>query len=284
MGARQSGSFICAVGGTFETEINGYKYHIYSNVGSFNFSMSCNPSNDQLEVLVVGGGQNGRFAAGGESGGGGGAAGVVFNQFVPLPTGSYTMVVGAASGNSTFASSTAYSILAYGAASGQGGNSDFGSGSAAPQPSQGNAGGNAGNNGGGGAGGVSATGSNGIVTGRGGNGGDGLYVPQFAILNTVYPSYSGDFSQISYFFGGFPDGWYGGGGSGIGTAEYGGGGKGGGAYIGDRYNVGGIILRRQDAIPNTGGGGAGGGSAPFFNPAGNGAKGMIIIRYRFSSI
>lgn len=272
MGARQSGSFICAVGGTFETEINGYKYHIYSNVGSFNFSMSCNPSNDQLEVLVIGGGQNGRFA-GSESGGGGGAGGVVFNQFVPLSTGSYTIFVGAASGNSRFASGSAYDILAYGAASGQGGNSDFGTGSAAPQPSQGNAGGNAGNNGGGGAGGVSAVGGTGL-TRRGGEGGDGIYLPQFAILNTI------DFGTYTK-FGGFPDGWYGGGGSGIGQAEYGGGGLGGGGYTGveivGQFDV-------MDAIPNTGGGGAGGGAAPFFNRAGNGAKGMIIIRYRFSSI
>jgi hypothetical protein len=271
MGARQSGSFICAVGGTFETEINGYKYHIYSDVGSFNFSMSCNPSNDQLEVLVIGGGQNGRNAFP-ESGGGGGAGGVVFNQYVALPTGSFTMVVGAASGNSTFATTSSSSILAFGAASGQGGNSDFGSGSAAPQPSQGNKGGNAGNNGGGGAGGVSAAGSDGSNN-QGGNGGDGIYIPQFAILNTI------DFGTYTK-FGGFPDGWYGGGGSGIGQGNYGSGGKGGGGYTGveivGQFDV-------MDAIPNTGGGGAGGGTT-FGNRAGNGAKGMIIIRYRFSSI
>jgi len=272
MGARQSGSFICAVGGTYETEINGYKYHIYSNIGSFNFSMSCNPSNDQLEVLVVGGGGNGGFDT--DAGGGGGAGGVVFNQYVALPTGSYTMVVGGASSNSTFAASSAYSILAYGRASGNGGNADGGAGGIAPFPSQGNNGGDAsGNNGGGGGGGVSEVGGTGL-TRRGGDGGDGLYVPSFAILNTI------DFGTYTK-FGGFPDGWYGGGGSGIGQAEYGAGGAGGGGYTGvevvGQFDV-------MDAIPNTGGGGAGGGAAPFFNRVGRGAKGMVIIRYRFSSI
>ena len=276
MGARQSGSFICAVGGTFETEINGYKYHIYSNVGSFNFSMSCNPSNDQLEVLVVGGGGNGGFDT--DAGGGGGAGGVVYNQYVSLPTGSYTMIVGNTAANSIFATGSVYNVLAYGRASGNGGNADSGAGGIAPQPSQGNNGGDASSdNGGGGGGGVSEVGGTGL-TREGGKGGDGLYVPSFGILNTL--TYGGQ----TYVFGGYPDGWYGGGGSGIGQANYGGGGQGGGGFRGDFITVGGVNIIRQDALPNTGGGGAGGGAAPFFNPAGTGAKGMIIIRYRFSSI
>ena len=267
-GARSSGSFICAVGGTYETTIGGFKYHIYSNTGTTTFSMSCNPSNDYLQVLVIGGGGNG--ASDTDSGGGGGAGGVVFNQFVSVPTGSYNMTVGGAASNSVFALSTAYSIIAYGRASGGGGNADFGPGGVAPYPGQGNNGGDAGDNGGGGAGGVSEPGYNGSFR-QGGNGGNGIYLPQFAILNTI------DFGTYTK-FGGFPDGWYGGGGSGIGQANYGGGGLGGGGYTGEEV-VGQFDV--MDAIPNTGGGGAGGGAAPFFNRAGRGAKGMIIIRYPY---
>jgi len=269
VGARSSGSFIDAVGGTHETTIGGFKYHIYSNTGTATFSMSYNPSNDYLQVLVIGGGGNGGSDP--DAGGGGGAGGVVFNQFVSIPTGSYNMVVGGASGNSTFASSSAYSILAYGRASGGGGAADFGTGSAAPFPGQGYDGGDAGNNGGGGAGGVSEKGFNGSNN-QGGDGGDGIYLPQFAILNTV------SFISPTYVqFGGFPDGWYGGGGSGIGQGAYGSGGDGGGGYHGfevpGQFDV-------MDAIPNTGGGGAGGGTT-FGNRSGRGAKGMIIIRYPY---
>ena len=276
-GARSSGSFICASGGDFETVVGGFKYHIYSNVNTSEFSMSCNPSNDNLQVLVVGGGANG--ASDSDAGGGGGAGGVVFNQFVSIPTGSYFMAVGSHSVTSTFASGSIYSIRAFGAASGGGGNADFGTGSAAPFPGQGNRGGDAANNGGGGGGGVSTTGGNGSNN-QGGNGGEGIYLPQFAILNTVYPNYPNLLAQVSYFFGGFPDGWYGGGGSGIGQGAYGGGGQGGGGYHDNEYNIGGTIIDVMDAIPNTGGGGAGGGTT-FGNRGGAGARGMIIIRYPY---
>lgn len=275
--SRVSGSYICATGGTFTTDIDGYKYHIYSNAGSFSFNMTCNPLNDTIEVLVVGGGENGFSGRGG-----GGAGGVVNNRYVALPTGSYTMTVGNIGLDSTFAASSAYSITAYGGASGRGGNIPNGAGEIAPYPSQGNDGGNALVTAGGGGGGASEVGKVGQDTApsTGGNGGDGIYLPQFAILNTVFPYYPNDPSApVSYFFGGYPDGWYGGGGSGIAPAQYGNGGAGGGAFRNSPrfryYDV-------MDALHNTGGAGAGG--IPPGNRVGNGSRGMIIIRYRFSPV
>ena len=65
----------------------GYEYHTFTSSGSLTVQRS-----GKVEVLLIGGG-----GGGGSGGGGGGGAGQVFNDFVVLEAGTYSVNVGAGS-------------------------------------------------------------------------------------------------------------------------------------------------------------------------------------------
>jgi hypothetical protein len=273
------------------TSLDGYRYHTYTTTGTSGFTPAVTGN---VEVLVVGGG-----GAGGRNGtvdgaGGGGAGGVLYCQNYPVTSGQqYTVVVGA--GGLGVASPNTLSndgnpsqfgtLWAMGGGRGGGetnprtgypGGSGGGAGGYASKPGgpgipgQGNAGGACIGPGDGGGGGAGGAGGNGYY----GYGGHGRFFPQFASV------------------GGFPAGWFGGGGgasgdvrngvrgSAAGRGGIGGGGSGAPATTGGTAQSGGA---------NTGGGG--GGAAGSGNPTypsvgsviapGSGGSGIVIVRYRY---
>jgi hypothetical protein len=273
------------------TSLDGYRYHTYTTTGTSGFSPAVTGN---VEVLVVGGG-----GAGGRNGtvdgaGGGGAGGVLYCQNYPVTSGQqYTVVVGA--GGLGVASPNTLSndgnpsqfgtLWAMGGGRGGGetnprtgypGGSGGGAGGYASKPGgpgipgQGFGGGactGPGDGGGGGAGGAGGNGNYGF-------GGHGRFFPQFASV------------------GGYPAGWFGGGGgasgdprntvrsTAAGKGGIGGGGNGAPATTGGTAQSGGA---------NTGGGGGGAaGSGNVSYPTvgsviapGSGGSGIVIVRYRY---
>ena len=256
-------SQVIATGGTV-TNVGAYRIHTFTSNGTFTVS-ACG----YVDVLVVAGGG----AGGSAQKGGGGAGGLIYtnmavfdNQVIPIVVGSgggFSYPASSNGSDSTFGALTAIGgggggcwMSHGGAVGGSGGGgvcpNPFGAGT----PGQGWAGGsgtgdlsvNSTGGGGGGAGGAGTDGQAHLP----GNGGDGLEFPQFAAV------------------GGYPAGWFagGGGGGGLGPASpadpVGLGGKGGG---GDGGNYGTPDYVGQDGKANTGGGGTSGGS------------GIVIVRY-----
>jgi len=257
-----------AIGGTVTT-IGDYRYHTFTSSDTFTVVSGTS----SVEYLVVaGGGGGGRF------GGGGGAGGYISAATVVSPN-SYTVTVGAGGAgwvgdaqsggnagngtNSSFASSTAIGgggagnygnpTGSNGASGGSGGGAGISntsgslSGGSATS-GQGNAGGGSpgtvGSPGGGG-GGAGAAGTSGNTTGQGGNGSTWLNGTTYA-----------------------------GGGSGSQPSSNLSGGSGGG---GTGFRAGVSRTSEIDGVANTGGGGGGGrDNSP---SAGNGASGIVIIRY-----
>lgn len=234
----------------------------------------------KVEVLVVGGGGG----AGADVGGGGGAGGLIYDPaFLVTPGTSYSVTVGAGGsagapgangGNSVFGTLTAfgggggsyyYDCVGRDGGSGGGGNPTSPNsyrtdglrrgglavaGQGFPGSGQGS-----------GAGGVGGSGAGGIGTpqnNNGSNGGNGLYFPQFAAV------------------GGFPAGWFaGGGGAGSSAAtSIGLGGLGGGTGSSELVTG---RLSGGSGIPNTGGGAGSSGNGA--NSGGVGGSGIIIVRY-----
>jgi hypothetical protein len=265
---------LVASGGTVATS-GAYTVHTFTTSGSF--TISSNPTNKTLEILIVAGGGGG---GGGHAGGGGGGGGLISSTAVSATSGTYTITVGgggtggsgpplAGSNSSAFGSTAigggrggqeSYNPGGTGGSGGGGcgvlGNHTGGSGTAG----QGYAGGS-GNNSisggygvGGGGGGAGQAGANAFNSGGygGGNGGNGL---SSSITGTAV-----------YYAGG------GGGGGWIGYVYGGIGGLGGGGY-----SVSGSVGLPGTA--NTGGGGAGGDAGASPRGGGAGGSGIVIIRY-----
>ena len=280
------GPYVRTVSAAMEVPVtlDGYRYHVYKNVGISGFTAAFT---GEVEVLIVGGGGAG---GGGDVGAGGGAGGVIYRESYPVNANTrYNVIVGAGAvgiqssssvgpngENSSFDKLVAIGGgggagwgRGYGAAGGSGGASTYNAASgvyALPGVrGQGHAGGKFGlpandypQPGGGGAGGPGSAAD--ATSRRAGDGGYGVYIPAFASI------------------GGDPAGWFGGGGAGgvesgnnpgrdIGLGGLGGGGDGG------RQNP---SIIAQAGTANTGGGG--GGEDP--EKGGNGGSGIVAIRYR----
>jgi hypothetical protein len=230
-----------------------------------------------FELLVVAGGG----AGGAGIGGGGGAGGLIYTSLTDIPIGITQVIIGdggAGAGgtngnngqNSRFSTITAfgggragYGNGSTGSNGGSGGGGWGGESQSGPFQSgtgslgQGNSGGIGYNSRGGGGGGAGSAGTSATGVGTGlGIGGSGSYVASFAAI------------------GGFPSGWFAGGGSsgiiGVNTTVLTPPGGGGGG-IGNSFTVG------TTGSTNTGAGGGGGtngGSA-----GGKGGSGIVAIRY-----
>jgi len=248
-----------ATGGTKTTSGN-YCIHKFTTIGNDTFVI---PSGSlTVDVLVVAGGGGGAMS---NRGGGGGAGGVLYSSNLSASSSNTIIVGGGGVAETQGSNSSAFSLLAIGGGSGARGNGGSGGGSYSGLGVHGLGTSGQGNNGGdgivtyiawpGGGGGAGATGANGI-SGTAGNGGIGLEYSQFASV------------------GGFPVGWFcGGGGSGsdsrystiAGTGGAGGGGNGNSTGNG------------SPGVANTGGGG-GGAAAPGY-VGGAGGSGIVIVRY-----
>jgi len=313
---------LTATGGTTSTYTSGsikYKTHVFESSASPGFqvtSLATGSFPNSVDVLLAGGGGSGNAP----NGGGGGGGGVIYSTAIPVSITSYPIVVGAGGAALNPSSdsgppgnpgvdTTAFSLTAGGgggggnrtgtgatgrATNGSSGGSGFGN---APTPAPGNGTGGTGGagnpNGGGGGGG-----------GAGGNGSPGnSFSPDSSdggagILNSILGT--------SYYWAG------GGGGSGAPTPGPGnsckggiGGGGGGGRYFpapnpegsggahgGSAYKSNPLTAKNtldcsltNAGAENTGGGGgaAGGGYGGATNViAGNGGKGIVIVRYEIS--
>ena len=279
--------FVRARGGqVFDEEENGvtWRYHKFTRHANNTFIVENAPEDTTVEVLVVGGGGGGakrRFGGGGGGGAGGFVAGTetlvpgTYTAFVGLGGRGGTNNVGAPAPAGTNSSIFSFDAVGGGGGgapgqalgSGDGGSGGSGGGAGRGSRSPGSGTINQGNNGGlgdgtgsvvaasrgGGGGGATQVGENSITTAglsRGGNGGDGA----------EWPSGSDE-----YYAGG---GGAGGQTSDISAGRTAVGGLGGG---GDAETA---TEGPQDGAPNTGGGGGAGGTV-----GGNGANGVVIVRY-----
>ena len=257
-----------------------YWYHAFTGSGIFKpqLNLTC----DVLQVAGGGGGGGAQY-----EGGGGGAGGVVAFASQSLTSANYTVTVGAGGagganasrgsngGNSQFASLTPISVgggsggnrnSVNGASGGSGGGGTYSGGSGGSGTSgQGNAGGSwvGGGGEGGGGGGAGSAGSNNTPNVKPGDGGAGVSTV------TNWGSLANTLTTTAIGVSGFIAGGGGGGGNGYspaGSAGSGGAGAGNGGGAGGNATVG----------TGSGGGGAGGGTS---NVGGNGASGIVIIRY-----
>lgn len=261
-----------AEGGNTVVTDGTYWYHTFTSSGTFTPSSALS-----ADVLVIAGGGGGGSYAGG--GGGGGAGGVIYFANQSLTTSVYTATVGAGGGADTNGSNSVFGVLTAGVGGGKGGTGSTGfsggsggggsdgAGGSSTQTGTGatsyygNAGGTgtgAGTTGGGGGGG--AGGAGGDVSGSfnkvAGNGGIGTN----AFSSWASATSTGVSSR--YAAGGGGASYTGGGGT-AGTGGTGGGGNGTGG----------------SGTANTGSGGGGGGYTSSAQAPGNGASGIIIIRY-----
>ena len=259
---------MAATGGTV-TEVNGYRIHTFNGSGTFTAT-----NGGSVEVLVVAGGG----AGGGRAGGGGGGGGFIYNAAYAVTAGQTITVTvgvgGAAGAPDTYAASGGNSVFgtitAAGGGGSAGGNTFAGSaGGSGGAGSYGGAGG-AGTSGQGYAGGGSA---NGPYYNNGGGGGAGA--PGEAGTSTYIGSGgAGLASSISgtstYYAGG------GGGGGHSPNPNQGYGGIGGGGN-GGTYTT---WANGVAGTPNTGGGGGGATSqGAGSNTGGAGGSGVVIARY-----
>jgi len=258
------------------------RYGAYTNT----FTPICAGGEGKVEVLCVAGGGGGGH---GTSGGGGGAGGLLYNSAFTINsntgigvtvggggTGTKTDSVQATNGgNSVFGSLTSVG-------GGYGGNEN-----ASVGPRNGNSGGSGGGgsfhgNGGSGtvgqgnAGGTGISGSNRWTGGGGGGAGS-----SGASASSYYAGDGG--SGLAYSISGTSSYYAGGGGGaaqsygGAGTV-YGGNGGNGGGGTGPADQTGSQVLPGVSGIPNTGGGGSGGVDSVNAS-SGNGANGVVIVRY-----
>ena len=280
-----NGSFVSetlATGGTI-TYVGDYTIHTFYSSGTFTALKDL----DANILVVAGGGGSSGFGSGG-----GGAGGLIYQPLYSVSAGDYLITVGAggakggqstgdylgrSGGNSSF--ENLFTAIGGGTSGYDWGPNGFygGSGGGAGtwasavgvgglgEPGQGNNGGAQDGQyfyaaGGGGAGGVGQDGTTNVD--RGGDGGVGLEFPQFASV------------------GGYPAGWFaGGGGGGIrnyGNTFLGGNGGLGGGGRGSDWNM----ENNTAGVANTGGGG--GGSQGYYNVASlgsDGGSGIVIVSY-----
>lgn len=250
------------------------------------FTPLCAGNSGKVEVLCVAGGGGGGH---GTSGGGGGAGGLLYNSAFTVNSNiGIGLTVGAGGtgttsdttqaingGNSVFSTLTAIG-------GGFGGNENgstpsFRNGNTGGSGGGGtyNGNGNSGTTGQGNAGGTGISGSNRWTGGGGGGAGSS------GASATAY--YGGDGgSGLAYNISGTSSYYAGGGGgaaqtSGGGTVYGGNGGLGGGG-TGPADQTGSQVLPGVSGIPNTGGGGSGGVDSNS-SSSGNGANGIVIVRY-----
>ena len=302
-----------ATGGNTVQDIDGYRIHTFTTVGTSTFTPI---RSGPVEVLVVAGGGG----SGGGQGGAGGGGGVIYNSNFTV-SGAVTVTVGnggaggidintagSNGGNSIFSSLTAIggggggadvgSLNGKNGGSGGGGGSDAGTFGTAGTGTvgQGQNGGTASESapgyGGGGGGGAGAVGGNGSGS-NGGNGGNGL---SYSISgSSVYygGGGAGQAGQNAAGNGGTINGG-GNGGNGLaydisGTSTYYAGGGGGGSIAPRPVGSGGLGGGGSavfgggtggNGTANTGGGGAGGTylEGTFF-AGGNGGSGIVIVAY-----
>jgi hypothetical protein len=219
-----------------------------------------------FELLVVAGGGSG----GGQYGGGGGAGGLqYFSNYTPV-AGLSEVIIGNGGLNTNGQNSSIGSVISLGG--GAGGGSTF-------NGANGGSGGGAGNNGLVAGSGLSGQGNNGAPgTYWGGGGGGAGSSGQIGLSDNSKAGDGGSGSYIASFtaIGGFPAGWFaGGGGGGRNVANGGPGGIGGGGS-GNTGNTGGFT-----GSANTGGG-AGGGT--FGSTGVKGGSGIVAIRYNGTPI
>jgi hypothetical protein len=271
--------FVRAQGGEV-TDVNGYRIHVFKDVGRQTFTVS---NGGDVEVLVVAGGGGGPIGGASDDGGGGGAGGLIFKPNMVVSQGTISVIVGQGGELSKQGESSQFgSLIALGGGAGgeisasgrgQAGGSGGGSGhqgtggGSAMQPifassGFGHPGGDGFNNintegsGGGGAGEPGQSASS--ASAQSGKGGDGLFFPQYVGV------------------AGNPTGWFAGGGGGGGeggvraVGGMGGGGA-GGHLSGTRIGA--------PGTPNTGGGGGGGDNTA----GGKGGSGIVIVRYPLPS-
>jgi hypothetical protein len=287
-----SGPGFSASGGTVTTPGNGYTYHTFSTPSSFVVSSA--PEGSNVEVLVVAGGGGG----GQTIGGGGGAGGIVFHSSYSVATTSYTVTIG--NGGTGAVGSPAYttgngspgqdSVFGNLTAKGGGGGGNYSSSSYQP-------GGSGGGTGAGTDGTTSATqpsqtqtgappgfvqygnvGGESPGTNQGGAGGGagGAASGPTAGVGQQFPAFTGTLIGIPALepLNGFYGGGGGAGGRNPGGVSSPGGSGGGGA--------GGNGAAGSNGTQYSGGGGGGGGyrDSPIVSySGGNGAPGIVIIRY-----
>jgi|GEM_PF-812320 len=249
----EAGGTFSATGGNIST-VDGYIIHTFTTNGTFTPN-----SAGSIEALVVGGGGGGGDGSGsGYEAGGGGGGGVMYRSSFAVAGTIYPITVGAGGANCANGSNSIFSTLtAIGGGHGgtaPGAGTTGGSGGGGAHPATGGGAGTAGQGYAGGSGGTSRGGGGGGAGGTGGSyglGGNGL---QYSISGT--PTY------------------------------YGGG---GGAYLDITGGLGGggnstIILEGASTAgaDGTGGGGGGGYSVGYGGRAGG--SGIVIIRYKTSTI
>jgi hypothetical protein len=272
-----------ATGGTIVQAADGYVYHTFTSSGTFTPTSALS-----ADVIVVAGGGGG----GHQYGGGGGAGGFLIQSGRSMSATGYTVTIGAggSGGNSAAGSNGNNSVLdtITAIAGGGGGNAFTGTvnpngsnggsgGGGTKNPSttgtagtatQGNSGGATGygNNGGtsssnysgAGGGGAGAAGASTASGGGGGNGAGGTSFTNYAIINAMGSATgTGQLSGGNYY--------YAAGGCGNNSVTQGLGGGGIGGYT------------ATSAQANTGSGGGGGTDTG--GPGGNGASGIVIVRY-----
>lgn len=249
------------IGGTMSF-VDGYRIHTFNSSATLTNTNSTN-----VEILIVAGGGGGAAM----TGGGGGAGGLIYNSSYAVTAQDYSVTVGlggsgqvgtANPGNGSDGQNSIFDSLIAIGGGGAGTNSGVGR--------SGGSGGGAGHN--------NTPGGVG-TSGQGNNGSGGI---------TTAPNYGAGGGGGAGAVGGTPTNYAGGnGGIGLaysisGTSQYYAGGGGGGTYMGGTYGLGGSggggNAPAGNAIPNTGGGG--GGQINNQANAGNGASGIIIIRYQ----
>lgn len=278
-----------ATGGqVIDASIKGtnYRFHLFSNPGSETITFS---ESGYVDVLIVGGGGGGG-SGGSNYGGGGGAGGVVFIENYYVDQGSYAVTVGAGGAGAATSSgadaesgedSSVFGLTAIGGGfggnqrTGNVGNGGSGGGGAYNDPGglglqPGSASGGLGNDGNSGnagpnrAGGGGGAGSGGINSRHGG---EGIY------LGHSFTDFVGD------------NGWFAGGGGGVGWRDFGLiglGGLGGGGQ-GTFWN-GGTAPLPTPGYRGTGGGGGGASTSSNTGEGRPGGSGIVIIAYKKSII
>ena len=279
-----------ATGGNSTVTSGGYKYHVFTSSGNLVVTGS-----RAAQALIIGGGGGGG-GTGANGGGGGGAGGVVLGSAITLTTQTYSITVGAGGahgstgsdgGNSSFPGETvavggggggSFQTNGRSGGSGGGGGRDSGTSSGGAGTSgQGNAGGAANGTscasggGGGGAGQVGQQGGTdcGSFTAGMSDGGDGTSTYSAWGVAT---STGVDVSGTRYYAGGGGGAYEANAGANNAVGGLGGGGRGASGYTNPHAGTPGTA--------NTGsGGGAGQHRAGINNDGGNGATGLVIVRY-----
>jgi len=103
---RGSDVIASATGGTITTDATNFKVHKFTSNGTYTLTAD-ETGFAEVDILIVGGGGNAPGGSSSLGGGGGGGGGLYYRTGVALAAGTYSVVVGAASADSSFAGITA---------------------------------------------------------------------------------------------------------------------------------------------------------------------------------